>query len=483
MNGDQIVFEDFTNSSYVDNAIQSALSTLTGYVSELTVGEGLCSSPSTISTEGVIRLDASLEQLNNVSSKQAADNQVLTWDGSCWCPKTFSGSGVSPFNFIDIEGTPSQYINNYLLQSTADSVTLIPNNYVNSIANGPGIGLPVNLGNNQIRLNVDLTTYAEGIDMEENDQFIVLPENSDTPFRINQNDITLDNFSNSISFVANIIEDSLTGSYPIVVNNTTIGLCGNVMTGNDFNKSITGILPINHGGTSASTSFDARINLGLSYNTDILYFQNPEFRGFMDGTNIRFAPETGSINVETNSMGQGYNSDNQPFIVYNDKTLFIDVVTGTNGEILDANFSGNNYNNLLYNSGPLEVSQVPAPTVTGYVNVVPDISYINFGLSHGEKGMGFRNNNGQIEYKNHQNTSWMELEDFNYTLTGLNDVNFGVSSENNVLVYENGKYNSVVLTGQVLIEDQKFLVTGPVDPAVIDTGETFEISKAEFATL
>lgn len=484
MNSNQIVSENFVTEEGVNLILQNYIGTPgAGTVTSVGAGSGLSATPSPITSSGTISLDANLKDLNDVNYSSASVNEVLTWNGTCWYPAMFSGSGTSPIAFTDLSDTPSTLQNNYLLESTSNSIILTENNYFNNVTNGPGIN-SLREDSNSVRLEVDLTQYTTTTTSTENDQFVILQDELGgglEPRLITQGNIHLENFKNAETYVENIAKGSLTATLPIVYDsiNGTIGLSGSVMTGIDFNNyPINGVLPIENGGTCASTSFDARVNLGLSYNTDILAFEDPYYNGFMRGTNVRYAPGTATIEIV--HAGTGYDGVGN-FINYNGKNIFLNVITGSDGEICSASLQGNNYDTLLYSGMSIQVHDSSAGSNTGYVNVIPEISYINFGLSQGSDGIGFRNNEGSIEYKS-TGPSWLQFETFISTITGMNDVDFSPTG-NNILVYQSGKYTSKVLTGNlVTISGDQVSISGPIDPQLIITSGD-SITIPEFTTL
>ena len=487
MNGDQIVVTNYATTSYVTNAITDAITGLPDSLTSLSAGTGICVTTNPVTNIANVALDATLNDLTDVNASSPVANQVLTWDGICWYPAIFSGTGISPYNFIDMEGTPPTYLNNHLLQSNSDSLVFIPNNFVISVTNGPGIGTPLKV-DNDVRLEVDLETYPITNLSTSSDQFVILQDSGGGTYetnRIEQNNILLQSFGNAETFIQNTARSSITGTYPITYDFSTgnIGLCGSVMTGIDFNNdSVTGILSIENGGTSAGTSYQARVNLGLSYNTDILHFQNPRYNGFMKGTNVIFSPGTGTINVLT--AGTGYDGVNN-YVMYNNSPVHLNVITGSDGEICSASLQNNEYGTLLYSKILPLLDATYTGSNTGYVQIVPDISYINFGLSQGENGFGFRNNEGIIEYKyNSTGVSWYDFENFINTVTGMNDVSFLSAEDNNILVYKNGKYESTVVTGQAYIDSGQFVITGPVNPITLLVDPAGPpITSIEFTTL
>ena len=481
MNGDQIVFTNYATPTYVVNAISQAIGNPTGTVTEITIGNGLTGSPNPITTAGTIELQANLSDLENVSASAPSTNQVLTWNGTCWHPATFGGTGTSPIEFIDLSDTPGGYANGNLLQSTSNSIQYVTNNFINEISNGPGIN-HLQQTPNKVMLEVDLSSFVLNNTSQSTDEFIIL-NSTNNPRRIAQSNIELRDFKDAETYIENTARNGLTGIFPITFNNSngSIGLSGSVMTGINFNThSISGTLPIEHGGTSASTSSQARTNLGLSYNTDILAFQNPRYDGFMNGTNVRFAPGTASVEVLTG--GTGYDGVGH-YVNYNGSTIDLNVLTGTAGEICSASLNGNYYDTLLYTQ-TLPVFDTSGSTTTGYVQIVPETNYINFGLSQGSNGIGFRNNQGNIEYKYNQGSSWLDFEQFVSTISGSADVSFS-SANNNILIYNSStsKYDSTVLGGQGYITGGNLVITGPVDPRVINVTSGASITSDEFTTL
>lgn len=481
MNGDQIVFTNYATPTYVDNAISQVLGNPSGTVTEINIGNGLTGTSDPITISGNIELQANLNDLENVNAPTPVTNQVLTWNGSCWHAATFGGTGISPIEFIDLSDTPSAYSDGSLLQSSSNSIQYLTNNFINEITDGPGIK-HLQQTPNKVMLEVDLSTFTLTNTSQNTDEFVIL-NSAGNPRRITQDNVLLQNFKDAETYVENTSRNALTGVHPIIFDNFngSIGLSGSVMTGINFNThGIVGVLPIENGGTSANTSSQARTNLGLSYNTDILAFQNPQYNGFMNGTNVRFAPGTASVQVLTG--GSGYDGLGH-YVNYDGSIINLNVVTGSTGELCFASLDGNYYDTLLYNQ-TLPVFDTEGSTTTGYVQIIPETNYINFGLSQGSDGIGFRNNQGNIEYKYNQGSSWLEFEEYVSTISGSADVSFSPDN-NNLLIYNatSSKYESTVLGGQGYITGGDLVITGPVNPNVISVTSGSKITTDEFTTL
>ena len=397
------VFRDpeYTADATFNNSVTNAIvnyTTGTGTVTSITVGTGLSGNPNPITTTGIISLNAGLSTLNGVNfPTDPNENQVLTYIAGEWTSKTFGGTGTSPITFLDLSDTPSSYTghgNYYLAVNAAqNAVGFVANDNISTINAGEGIGVVQNTNTAQVRL--EPSNIITTVNSNDNDNYIIEKSNGDIR-RIEQKSIKISGFHNNSNFI-NL--HSLTATAPLSytpgLSIGTFGICASEIAVN-LDEAI-GILGIPHGGTSASTSAGARQNLGLVYNVDILTATGPSFSRRMVGDNIHLRPQTFGLSIL--GTGSGY--------VTGDATLQLSGFHGFNIDILTTGGSGN-----ILTFGPSSVFEqglypdyvatwgVSMPGGTGAsVQVTPEINYINFGISTGSDGIGFRNNYGTMEVR------------------------------------------------------------------------------------
>ena len=206
-----------------------------------------------------------------------------------------------------------------------------------------------------------------------------------------------------------------------------LGVSGGISGG------VTGILGIPNGGTGGATSEEARNNLGVSYNRDVLPTDNPIFYNEEIGDNLRLqAPKIESFSVSL--AGSGYTSTGEYSItdqLGNSFSIPTSFVTVSGGSVLGITPSGPSFGfgSFFKNESGITLNHTTGGT-GAEIGVSTALSYINFGKDSGEPGIGFRNNNGTIQVKTNDSitSTWVNLNE------GVSGINISSPSESQILV-------------------------------------------------
>ena len=481
---------DYTQDATFNNGVASLFSNfggVSGTVTNITIGNGLTSSPNPIITTGTISLDAQLSDLTDIDFSIApSTNQVLAYDGAKWISQTISGgSSVAFTSLTDTPNTLSGQVNNLLaVNNTGTSLTTITNNYKNSIVSGSGIN--VIDSTNSARILFDSSSLLENSTNSNNDSFII-QDNNDNNRRILQNNINLSNFSNDSNFIT---LSNLTSNSPITFSTLgsigTIGLCTSQFDAVNFNNGVSGILSLENGGTSGSTSASARENLGLIYNVDILRQSGPSFDNNLFGDNILLQPSY--FNITLGASGSSYSPGAANLVLPGYSDIGISILSvGTGGGI--STFQSTQGTSFIARGNyPDFISTWSVTGVSGTgasFSVVPEINYVNFGTSYiGENSIGWRNNNGNLQIKETSGASWQSV--FPITTDKISDfITTGVSISD-VLIYNGNSWQSNSISGFISINSTGATSysagDGGINPsAILTTGSN--ITPSEFGTL
>ncbi len=482
--------------NYVDESIDINLPT--GSVREVTAGDGLCIvGGGVLTTTGIIALDAELNDLSNVSGTPHA-SQVLGWnDGtSAWEPMTFLGSGTSSLQWDDITNAQSLTgTSDYIMKvnSDADALEFVPNRLVY----GPGIiageGLTHTLTSSSngdvLRIQTDLSELYTTPN-SSSDTHMVIVDESNNQRRILFDNISLGSFSNDnnnpylrsggISASEPVQFDSATTTFSLTRERYDI----------DFDVAeelgITGLLPVAYGGTSGSTAEEARENLGLTYNVDIMTHTGPEFIDTMLGNDILIRPNyLQTTNLELVNTGSGYDGGEAYVTMDDGNTFLVDITTGASEELVTVVAqSSSGYNYLDWNTGN---TGTVSDGVDGTVNVDPRTGYINFGQTTGHSGYGI-GYDGEFWFRGKNDNDWLNTIPF--TLQNATNVESNPTSLDPgvILVYDGDDFNFVEMSGDVSINQYgtTSITAGSLDPSLITAthdGGTVVVDRFEFGTL
>jgi len=489
------------SQTYVQEQVSANLPT--GTIYSLTLGYGLSigSGGSAITTEGQINLEAEVGDLVNVSSAAPLSDQILGWNSgtSMWEPMTFLGSGTSSLQWDDITNAQNLVGNsNYIMKvnNDADGLEFVQNQLVyapNFIA-GQGITHTATTTSQGATLRIDakLSEIFTTTDSNSATTMVIVDEN-DNQRRIQLSDVSLGHFSNpasdaylrnsGVSTVDPIYFDTSSQTFSLTNERYRI----NFDIAQDY--GISGVLPIESGGTSASSASQARINLGLSYNSDVMTYQDPQFIGEMHGTDILIRPYyLASTALSITVDGSGYNSTDDVMIVLDSGDTFLaSITTGASEELtaVTANNSSGHQDYLNWNlsqtgtvkQGSNETGEVTFESRTGYLNFGQVTGYSGYGMGY-DGQFWFRESGG-----NWLNTIPFDLED----ATNVQDTP-STTEPGSLLIYDGSEWRYQEMWGDMTIDEsgQTTITTGAIDPTQIlatFNNTTVEVDRYEFGTL
>jgi hypothetical protein len=312
--------------------------------------------------------------------------------------------------------------------------------------------------------------------------------NSNANAKILASDIEISRFDNDANYIPS--------SGVSVIN---IGACTTALSSTAAGSSVTltmdlseylsapgGILEISSGGTSASTASGARTNLGVSYNSDIVQYREGRFQETLLGDMVRLVAP-GMSGVSLVSGGTSYPDGTSARFVYSvDLNPLYFTATAAGGSITGVTtISGTCGFPHLYQD-LIGVSVFGTSGTSATVNIYAKKSYINFGQTAGEDGIGFRMNNGDVEVRNQDSSTW-NLVNQGLSVQDLTDVNIlGSEGLGNFLIYSGTCYQNRTITGDITI-DYTGLATfnsGGISPQTIGVcGGYSAITPAEFSQL
>lgn len=492
------------SQTYVDQQIGQNLPT--GTIYEISVGTGLSitGGSDTITTVGELKFEAGLSVLTDVSDEVPLNNEILTWDSgtSMWRPSTFTGSGSSPLawdnltNVQSLDGAPYYIMK---VNSSANEVELVQNQlvYAPGLVAGVGITHSTNQTNDGVHLRTDIDlSQVYTTTNSDSESTLVFVDQSDNQRRIRIGDVDLSDFANladpylqssGISTVSPVVFESGTNTF--YLNNERYDI--NFDYARQY--TIVGDLPISAGGTSATNAEDARANLGLSYNSDVMTYQDPQFIGTMDGTDILIRPyylDTTSLTVGTS--GNGYDGAINATVELPGGTFEVDITTGASGQLVtvDALSQAGHQNYLDWNvdqTGTVVQTDGGGPNESGAVEVGARTGYINFGQTTGYDGYGI-GYDGNFWFRE-KDGDWANNIPFN--LTQATDVeNTMISTQaGSVLVWDGvDQFTVREVSGAITMSAAGVTSfgTGTIDPTQIDAtfnSGSVEIDRFEFGTL
>lgn len=489
------------SQTYVDNQISANLPT--GSVYELTLGDGLSivGGGTAVTTVGQIKLDSGISGLNDVSGEIPLDNEVLTWDAgtSSWRPATFTGTGSSPLSWDNL--TNVQSLTNsahYIMKVNGDSdeIELIQNQlvYAPDLVAGVGINHTTGYGNNGAILRTDIDLSEVYITTESSSEStLVFVDEDDNQRRIRIGDILLSDFSNNVD--PYLQSSGISTVSPVVFDDaTTTFYLDNKRFEIDFdiaqNYGISGLLPIESGGTSASNAYDARVNLGVSYNSDVMTYQDPQFIGYMAGTDILVRPQyLSSLGLSVRISGSGYDPGLSASIVLDDGGTFSSsITTGASGDLITvtADNIGGHQDYLNWNIDMTGTVQ-QGVNESGEVTFEAQTGYINFGQETGENGYGI-GYDGQFWFREKEDSQWMdhlpfEIED----ASNVEDV-MSSNDPGAIMIWNGSEFTFRTVSGDMTLNSNGVasLGTASIDPTQIlatHDSSTVEVDQYEFGTL
>lgn len=490
---------ELATETYVQTQVD--LSIPTGTVQEVSVGHGLSigGGLGSITTTGTIHLLADISDLEDVSTNTPVADQVLTWDSgtSSWMPKTFVGSGTSALVWDDIGDAPSlsgQAHKILKVNAASNELEFVTNKlvYAPDITAGIGITHTYTTGDNgaQLRLDTDLSEiYTTNLSTE--DTTIVIVDGDGNQRRIRSANFGMDTLYNPLTNPF-LRSEGISAVDPVTYDpaSATFGLNSeryriNFTEAEGF--GIVGVLPIESGGTSASTTEDARDNLGLAYNEDIMTYTDPDFVGTMEGTDILIRPQYLASGLSINNDGSGYTSGTATL---NTEGEFITVTltTGPSGQVLTAVPTGGNYNyqNFLdWNNSPQTGYISQDGNIDATVTYEARTGYINFGQTTGYDGYGI-GYDGKFWFRE-KGQDWLNTIPFTLQ-DATNVIDTTDPAEGSILIYDGDRFNFYTVNGDMSMTNfgTMSITASSIQPTSIvasSDGLTVEINQYEFGAL
>ena len=420
-------------------------------------------------------------------------NHVLQWNGTSWIAGAGTAiSDASITDLSDVTGTSLPVSSFLVTNSAGTSVIYQPTSdylQTGNLFQGQGILKTVNVNESTTTISLDLFQVPTITSHSPGDFFVVTDSNnSNENAKVLGSNIGVSSFNNDANYI------SPSG---ITINN--IGSCTTALSVTSAGSNITfdmdlseyldapgGILQITAGGTSASTASGARTNLGVSYNSDIIQYREGRFQETLLGDAVRLV-SPGMSAVELVSGGTLYpDGTSTRYVQSVDLNPLYFTATASGGAITGVStISGTCGFPHLYQ----DLMGVPVFGTTGTnatVNVYAKKSYINFGQTAGEDGIGFRMNNGDIEVRNRDSSTW-NLVNQGLSVQDLTDVNIiGSEGSGNFLIYNGTCYQNRTITGDITISPTGVATfnSGGISPQTIGVcGGYSPITPEEFSQL
>lgn len=520
----------YADRNYVQGEITNRLSSQD---LNITFGSGLCVLTDTTFTgtaQTVINvgIGSSIGDLNNVNINALNNDQILLYNGTSWINS--GGASIAkiedlPFVYNPAASTPG---NAFLRTNPGGTSTIFWNGkFVEEVNIAEGCKktgtttIPV--------IGTDLTTIPNTTN-DDNDNFFIITSKQGTANysqrKLEKKNIKLTNFDNDgLLTTAGLSINPINGTCPTALDWTPTGTSTGTLTLDlsGYFENVDGLLPINKGGTSASTAEGARTNLGLS----IGLFPNPltsgntvpSFTGAcvvgfgtcqreglykkLVGSDIRIVSAgISAIGISAGASGVGYTGTSGYLeISYPDSasgpgTVTLDVTFDTaGGSITSISPSGNvdGFPYLFVNEPNLPVfSNNRTETTSARVTLELFDSYINFGSSVRENGVGFRfkpgsGANGILKVNNGicgvLKNGWETINQ--PPIQNLDGVSITSPSSGQLLIYGGTCWRNQTITGPVAIDENGLTTLSGISAPTIGTcgWTTGPVSEGDFSTL
>ena len=488
----------YATETYVDNTLNTILAV--GPVIDINIsGNGLCVTTGISGTNKTvvdIGISSTLGDLFDVDVPTPSPNQYLQWNGTSW----IAGNGVSNFsitNLTDFSPPGGPLVSNSFLKvnNQGTSIVMQVEDVLTNVTGGDGILVTTpSDGVRTVNSNVNgLTTVLSSQD-NTNNYFSIATTDGDTR-KIQKNQISLTGFDQSNFVTApNVSTNVIGGGASTILTHTTAGPCVTITLDTTDILLTTGVttnpLPITRGGTSAGTSGDARINLGLSYNKDIITYSAGEFQNYLSGDNIRLIGGLSGTSIISGGSNYGSASYTGTCVLQAFGYNFSVGVSITLGEVTSVNSF----------VPPLHLAEnITGVSLSGsggsgaMVDLGVCYSYLSFGVSVGDtdfhNGYGIRyTGGGSVQIKSSDTGSeWVALTN-KFGVSGLTDVSASSPTSGDLLIYKDG-VSGWVSTGisgtstvSASLDSSGQLIIG-VTAEGISVSSGASVSTAEFTTL
>lgn len=450
----------YTTEGYVNRTIRQYLNT--NSTVNINIESGLCIF-STVTgsnlTTVTVGLSANLGDLDDVNLSGLTTNEYLQWNGTCWVPGP--GASISDLTLTDMSDVSGSISANAVLEtnSAGTSVIFAKNEYVKvddmRFATNDGIEIiRSNPYPATARFRTRFDRFTETFSGSGTDYFVTFDGTQTN--KIQKKNIRVNQFGDFDTDVVNVMGDNLfaqnvTGgsghaSGLSVVDTTFYLNLEGYLTGAG------GILPISQGGTCGNTSASARGHLGVSYSRDVMVYEDPLFRNVMVGESIRLVGGLSGTSIYT--AGSGYSpSGNHTITTPQGRDIGVSITTGSSGEILSVTLTqpedGFPY---IYEDF---ISVVNGGIGSGgSIQILADTSYVNFGVSNGEEGVGFRYYEGRVEVRTETGpTSDWEIVNHRFGVSQLADVSDTTFpyTDGDILIYNGTSFMATQVTGDITI--------------------------------
>jgi hypothetical protein len=451
----------YTTEGYVDRTIRQYLNT--NSTVNINIESGLCIF-STVTgsnlTTVTVGLSANLGDLDDVNLTGLATNEYLQWDGTCWVPGP--GASISDLTLTNMSDISGGLVANAVLEtnSAGTSALFVANEYVKvddmNFSSNDGIEIVKNSTYPATaKFQTNFNNFTETFSGTSTDYFVTFDGTQTN--KIQKKNIKVSQFSDFDSDVVDVMGNNL---FAQNVTGSSGHASGLSVVGTTFYLNLEGyltgaggILPISQGGTSGNTSASARDNLGVSYSRDVMVYEDPLFRNVMVGESVRLVGGLSGTSIYTS--GSGYDASNTHTIeTPQGRNITISITTGSSGEILSASLTqpedGFPY---IYEDFIAEVNGGGGSG--GSIQILADTSYINFGVSNGEEGVGFRYYEGRVEVRTETGSAsdW-EIVNNRFGVSELADVSAPVYpyTDGDVLIFNGTCFIPTQISGDITID-------------------------------
>ena len=490
----------YTTEDFVNTTVRNYLNTSSGV--NIRIGNGTCiSTVVTGTTETIVSvgLCAGLNNLNDVSAA-STPGYYLQYDGTAGNWISAPGLSITDASVTDLNDVINTPINNSIL-FCANGTSLFfkedKNIEIGNLQALPERGISIQKNSSypyQANIQTRFLNFPTATTDSAGDYY-TFTDSSGITRKILKSKISASdflNFGNDVrtnAVTAFSASNSVTGGYASGLSYKGSGHY-NLNLSNYLSGS-GGILPISRGGTCSGSSSGAREQLGLTYNTqgspnnyiyDIMGFEDPSYRGLLEGNNIRLGTNLSSITLSVTTGGSCYFDivapSNPYYIVDPDTGVCYNVnITTAGGSVTLFDIPGltngtsllyNNFGSSIYLLGTTTTGPSPFAEVE-IKNVSP--SYITYGPVEttpgqpGQKGIRISLDKVEVNTGAYGTGAWEEInrrpfiqELQNVTVPAVTNP----FSDGDILIYNGTCFQPYTITGAISI--------GPSGNAVLSTG-------------